>query len=376
MTHVVLLAVAGSAALGGAPTMSPELVSRGNIVRVHVVGTPAQNGAALLDAMAGITTNSPSNPFLMQIGPGTFDIGAATLNLKPWVSVEGSGLTVTYIMGEARANPAAVVAGSAWAGTFGRLSVKCGGSGAYCIAADISGAPTYAVFVRDAGFSAFGGATLTMGARFAGPIKYLGGLHVGASGPIARGLVLEGWTTLDGADVTVLNATDGLGVSVQASNGSILRRITTYVLGNLASGSGLRLDGVTNLQLDEIVVNNEPPLPPGTTFAAVRAVQSQVAARRLTTTSGVPVGYDKDGGSLILEDSRVAGEVGILNRSGGLAIRASTILGTTAAISSPSAAFITIALSQVGGPIVAAGGVSCTLSYDANNVSAGLNVCP
>ena len=74
--------------------------------------------------------------------------------------------------------------------------------------------------------------------------------------------------------------------------------------------------------------------------------------------------------------AEVAGEVGILNRSGGLAIRASTILGTTAAISSPSAAFITIALSQVGGPIVAAGWVSCTLSYDANNVSAGLNVCP
>jgi hypothetical protein len=67
-------------------------------VVVSPVGTPAQNGTALKNALAGITNASETNPYLLKVEPGVYDLGVAPgLVMKPWVDVEGSGEGVTTL---------------------------------------------------------------------------------------------------------------------------------------------------------------------------------------------------------------------------------------------------------------------------------------
>jgi hypothetical protein len=58
---------------------------------VSPVGTNAQNGAALLAAVASVNPTATS-PYLITIEPGTYDLGSHTLGLKAFLDVEGSGL--------------------------------------------------------------------------------------------------------------------------------------------------------------------------------------------------------------------------------------------------------------------------------------------
>lgn len=68
------------------------------IVVSPVIGAPAASGTALLDALSGISGNSASDPFLLRIEPGIYDIGASALTMKSFVDVEGSGETATFIV--------------------------------------------------------------------------------------------------------------------------------------------------------------------------------------------------------------------------------------------------------------------------------------
>jgi hypothetical protein len=66
-------------------------------VIVSPVGTAMENGTALLNALAGITDASATNPYLLKIEPGVYDLGTAQLTMKPYVDIEGSGEMVTTI---------------------------------------------------------------------------------------------------------------------------------------------------------------------------------------------------------------------------------------------------------------------------------------
>lgn len=80
-------------------------------VVVGPVGTPEQNGAALKNALAGITNASESNPYLLKIEPGVYDVGSqdTPLAMKPWVDIEGSGEGVTTLTASGDSNTGAVV---------------------------------------------------------------------------------------------------------------------------------------------------------------------------------------------------------------------------------------------------------------------------
>jgi hypothetical protein len=66
-------------------------------VVVSPVGTNAENGTALLDALTGITDASASKPYLIHIEPATYDLGNGSLSMKPFVDIEGSGELNTVI---------------------------------------------------------------------------------------------------------------------------------------------------------------------------------------------------------------------------------------------------------------------------------------
>jgi hypothetical protein len=78
------------------PSPSPRFVTT---VVVSPVGTPAQNGAALVAALAGITDASASKLYLLKLEPGIYDVGATSLVAKDFVDIEGSGRGVTTVQG-------------------------------------------------------------------------------------------------------------------------------------------------------------------------------------------------------------------------------------------------------------------------------------
>jgi hypothetical protein len=94
-------------------------IDRMIIVSTKPEDTPKANGTALLNTLEGIPWNN-INPYLIKLGPGTYDIGTSSLRMKPFVDVEGSGVTVTTITGNPSSpancdSSAAVVHGSEWA---------------------------------------------------------------------------------------------------------------------------------------------------------------------------------------------------------------------------------------------------------------------
>ena len=72
--------------------------------------TPQTNGAALLNNLAGITADV--NNYLIKLGPGIYDIGTNSLQMKAYVDVEGSGENTTIITGHIDSSSSAVVSGA------------------------------------------------------------------------------------------------------------------------------------------------------------------------------------------------------------------------------------------------------------------------
>ncbi len=66
-------------------------------VRVVAGGSPAENGAALLAAVAGITDASAARPYTILLSGGVFDLPAAGVVLKPFVSLKGVSTESTVL---------------------------------------------------------------------------------------------------------------------------------------------------------------------------------------------------------------------------------------------------------------------------------------
>jgi hypothetical protein len=77
-----------------------------NTVVVSAEGTPAENGAALIAAVAGISGASASQPVAVEIDAGTYDLGSARLDIPSYVSLVGRGQDVSLITS---ANPVGTV---------------------------------------------------------------------------------------------------------------------------------------------------------------------------------------------------------------------------------------------------------------------------
>ena len=72
--------------------------------------TPAGNGAVLASALAAITGSAVTNPYLVWIEPGVYDLGTTQLTIPSYVDVQGSGQDTTTIEGE---GPVTILAASA-----------------------------------------------------------------------------------------------------------------------------------------------------------------------------------------------------------------------------------------------------------------------
>ena len=120
----------GSIVIGG----NRIVIDRMIIVSPNPGDTPQANGTALLNTLAGLPWNG-SNPYLIKLGPGTYDIGTTSLQMKQFVNVEGSGVELTTITGHPSSpancdSSAAVVHGSQHAEIRSLTISNVGASGA------------------------------------------------------------------------------------------------------------------------------------------------------------------------------------------------------------------------------------------------------
>lgn len=62
-----------------------------------VPGDPVASGTALTNALAGISSPSSTNRWLLKIEPGIYQMTGNSLLMRPWVDIEGSGIEQTTI---------------------------------------------------------------------------------------------------------------------------------------------------------------------------------------------------------------------------------------------------------------------------------------
>lgn len=76
---------------------------------VSPAATDAESGTTLRNAIDAIVDATATTPYLVKIEPGIYDIGTSALQMKQYVDVEGSGETVTKILGTVAGSTTGVV---------------------------------------------------------------------------------------------------------------------------------------------------------------------------------------------------------------------------------------------------------------------------
>jgi len=205
----------------GAPTCAstvagPGIAVAGNtvssaagatLVPVRGDDTPAANAAGLRAALAAITDATSTKPYVLQLAPGTFDLATTSLNLQPFVSLVGSGLRSTKIVGTYSSTILTGLVGVADQVRVADLSIvngPCTAAVSQCNAVVISGSATLdAVEVRtDAGSARFGNAVRTNGAVTVMNSIIAGGPTSASGGETAGIIVDSGTLTVRGSQVS------------------------------------------------------------------------------------------------------------------------------------------------------------------------------
>jgi hypothetical protein len=90
------------------------------------------NGAALRRALASIVA-SAADPCLLTLAPGVYDLGAAPLEMKAYVDIEGAGEQATRLTSDVYSSNSGTIVGADHA-TLRRLTVSNTGGGAFAVA--------------------------------------------------------------------------------------------------------------------------------------------------------------------------------------------------------------------------------------------------
>jgi len=113
-----------------AGAISPDNISFYS--KVIIVAPSGGDFTSPVDAVNSITGNSSTNPYLIKIMPGIYDIGSNSVNMKSYVDIEGSGEDTTIIKGNVDSETSGVVNGANAYLRF--LTVQNYGTGTWAIA--------------------------------------------------------------------------------------------------------------------------------------------------------------------------------------------------------------------------------------------------
>ena len=117
---------------GPKPPPAPEPVNLENVVTVSGDNGDFESPVAALNSIGDDAAED--NQYVIQIGPGVYDIGEAQIEMKPWVKIEGAGRMFTIIKGSRSSSynneDAAMIIGANKALLIG-IGIENTGSGGY-----------------------------------------------------------------------------------------------------------------------------------------------------------------------------------------------------------------------------------------------------
>lgn len=92
-------ATGATGAMGPTGPQGPPGVAWERTVVVSPGASAVSGGAALLAALASLPDAGVGEPWLLRLEPGTYDVGATAVTLRPGVHLEGAGPGVTRVIG-------------------------------------------------------------------------------------------------------------------------------------------------------------------------------------------------------------------------------------------------------------------------------------
>lgn len=171
-------------------------------------GDGIANGVALIDAVA-TTAESPGEPWLIQLGPGFFNVSPKTLELPPEVNLIGAGRRATIIrlnVTNADHRPTLRLSNR---NEISRLEVVgvCFGMAQYCTAIEVAEAAT-SVRLNDVSVFASGGPVSNVGVAAYGPLTIDDSIVYAQTGKRAVALELQaaGWLQVNGSELWAASA--------------------------------------------------------------------------------------------------------------------------------------------------------------------------
>jgi hypothetical protein len=396
------LALAGALALLAVDAAARPVNLDRTIHVSPVPGNPVASGNRLWNALADLTTATASNPWLVKVEPGVYDLDGRSLALKPYVDVEGSGVGVTTVrstveaagtvrgadFAELRAltvwNTAAAraVALSNAAVFFMARGVDCRARGGAELAVALQNVAAGGVFVdvnalaQDSpnvtGVSSRGGLLHRVRASATGASAFAFGLFNAAS----SGEVLDvtarahgtsyaaairneaGAPTLRNVRAVAAGANISEGIVNGGGAAALLQDVTIEVTGGADFATGVRNEfSSARLLRGAVTVAAEgDAFGVTSSFSGTPSVEN-VAIR---VTGGSAVGVQADGTQTTVESSRVV--------SSAIALRTA---GTSAVTS------IRAGASRIEGTVVpGTGTVSCAASYSGSFAALGADCLP
>lgn len=330
-------------------------------VIVSAVGTSAQNGTALRSALASITDASSSNPYLLKLEPGIYDLGSSPLALKPDISLEGSGESSTTVQGSPGSLQAVLSADTLGADTVEVRSLTVSGSG--------SGNGNFTGISVNKSVVRLLQLTVTISAD-------------STATSLASGITLLGGTSaeIDRARVTATAGQVAIGISFNDST-VLVTHTTIKAVGANSSGEsdGLLITGGAAVgTLQDVTLNSA-----GTRSNAINGQSGTLLVRDSTLTSS---GTDPVTGlvnfagmttTLVNVTATASGDdaYGVMNFSPNLTIHASRLQGSTNGLFAGTGGTTKVATTQLVGSSAPLGGnggaATCVGSYNGSFTALG-----
>lgn len=354
------------------------------IVMVGPVGDGSDteaNGTALLNALDDITDASASNPYLLKIEPGIYDLGADSLAMKAYVAVEGSGEGVTTITSEGSSSAIDSTIIGEENSALRLVTVENRGGAAYAIGIR-SSADSFAM--QHVSVYASGGTTSSRGISLVGgdgetsldDVRVImDGL---ASSSTSYGILQFasiGDRTLLLDNVTVeISGTGGLlyGILSYAQTGGQISTVTATNVFVTAVSSGGNVYGISSERGSQVTLSN--------VFVDVTATSNNTARALFTTNGG---GFTATNVTASAKETTSGSAYGLYMNSstaGTAVLDHVKISGDTYAVQNASsgAHIVRIGASMVAGGVdEGSGTITCYASYDADYVNHNdVSACP
>lgn len=183
------------------------------ILVIDAGADPIANGQALIAAAGAITDASASKPYLIELGPGSYNLSPNQLTLKPFVSLAGQGIGLTQLLLNSTSTLAAVrLSGNQSLRDLHVQHLGSGSTATYTMGVQI--APS-AKAVRLERLSVLASGTgLSVGLYVAGDLRTQDLSVVAQNGSQAQALYVSGNGLIDVNDSSLAASNSGTGSAV------------------------------------------------------------------------------------------------------------------------------------------------------------------